>query len=72
MSIEEKALKRIQELNITKSHNARYYKAGYMAGYMEGCGEAMRRISEYVIKGMYGNNAFPDAEARPITKAETR
>ena len=73
MTIDEKAQRRIEQLNITEEHRAMDFKAGYMYGYADGCVEAIGQITKYLRDSIaYGHATFPDAEARPFTKAETR
>ena len=69
----DKAQKRIVELHITEHQRARDYEHGYCDGYLEGYTEALHVAIESMLKDCKGKKgSIPDAEVRPIGKAETR
>lgn len=72
-NMSDKAQKRIVELHITEHQRARDYEHGYCDGYLEGYTEALHVAIESMLKDCKGKNgSIPDAEVRPIGKAETR
>ena len=71
--MEDKAQKRIVELGITEAHRARPFEHGYCEGYVEGYTEAIQNAVDSLLKDFKGKKgSIPDAEVRPLGKAETR
>ena len=67
MTTMEKAHERSQKLGLTEKR-AQYYEDGYFDGYIDG----QLRLLE-VINTIYGKKvSIPDAQVRPMGKAETR
>ena len=73
-NMSDKAQKRIVELGITEAHRARAFEHGYCDGYLEGYTEALHVAIESMLKDRAPEKKgpIPDAEVRPIGKAETR
>ena len=72
-NMSDKAQKRIVELGITEAHRARAFEHGYCEGYVEGCTEAIQNAVDSLLKDCKGKKgSIPDAEVRPLGKAETR
>lgn len=74
--IENMAQKRIIELGITEHNQARRYEQGYWDGYLQGEADATNRAADIILEAARENlkkkGCIPDAEIRPICKAETR
>lgn len=67
MTTMEKAHERSQKRGLTEKR-AQYYEDGYFDGYIDG----QLRLLE-VINTIYGKKvSIPDAQVRPMGKAETR
>ena len=67
MTTMEKAHERSQKRGLTEKQ-AQYYEDGYFDGYIDG----QLRLLE-VINTIYGKKvSIPDAQVRPMGKAETR
>ena len=73
-NMSDKAQKRIVELGITEAHRARAFEHGYCEGYLEGYTEAIQHAIDSLLKDRMPEKkgTIPDAEVRPIGKAETR
>lgn len=73
-NMSDKAQKRIVELHITEAQRARDYEHGFCDGYLDGYTEAINNAVESLLKDSAGRKkgTLPDAEIRPIGKAERR
>ena len=68
MTTMEKAHERSQKRGLTEKR-AQYYEDGYFDGYIDGQLAATVRLLEVI----YGKKvSIPDAQVRPMGKAETR
>ena len=71
MTTMEKAHERSQKRGLTEKR-AMYYEDGYFDGYIDGQLAATERLLE-VINTICGKKvSIPDAQVRPMGKAETR
>ena len=71
MSVIGKAQERIKRMGLTEKR-AKYYEDGYFDGYIDGEMAATDRLLS-IMQEFYGKKpSIPDAEVRPIGKAETR
>jgi len=67
----EKAHERSERMGLTEK-KAYYYESGYFDGYIEGQLEANEKLLDTLQQICGKKVSIPDAEVRPVGKAETR